>query len=63
MNYVINNINSIRWCHLFFVYYYCNNNIHMYLNILSFDNFITSSITYHSLSMEFKFMISLEIFM
>ena len=44
--------------------YYCmyNNNICMYLNILSFDNSITSSITYNTLSMKLKFMISLEIF-
>ena len=40
-----------------------NNNICMYLNMLSFDNFITSSITYHMLSMELNFMISLEVCM
>ena len=34
----------------------------MYLNILLLDNFVTSSITYNMLSMELKFMISLEKF-
>ena len=37
-----------------------NNTIHTYLNIISFDNSITSSIAYHVLSMKLKFMISLE---
>ena len=36
--------------------------IHVYLSILLFDNSITSSITYHTLSMELKLMINLEIF-
>ena len=35
----------------------------MYLNILLFDNSITSAITYHGHSMELKFMISQEILM
>ena len=45
--------------------YYCmyNNNICMYLNILSFDNSISSWIIYHMLCIELRFMISLEIFM
>ena len=45
--------------------YYCmhNDSIRMYLNNLLSNSFITSLITYHMLSMEIKFMISLEIFM
>ena len=44
--------------------YYCMyNNIHMYPNIPSFDNSIVFSITYHTFSMELKFMISLEVHM
>ena len=41
--------------------YYNNIHIYIYLNILSFDNSITSLITYHKLSMELKFMISLKV--
>ena len=46
--------------------YYCmdnNNNNMVYANVLSFDNSITSLITYHMLSMELKSMISLEVYM
>ena len=36
--------------------YYCMyNNTHMYFDILSFDNSIISSITYHTFSMELNF--------
>ena len=44
-------------------YYMYSSNIHTYvLSILLFDNFITSLINDHMVSMEFKFVISLEIF-
>ena len=44
--------------------YYCTYNrfINMYFNSLLLDNFITFSVTYHMISMELKFMSSLEIF-